>query len=125
MDIILENYGGILHRHKYKSVLKSIIFHYEFNILLEHLMKNSVEYVYEETPVFEIYKIWEKNIREKKECRRIIELLSECKCCMEHKKNKPTIIDFDNNKKIDYNPNQSLKYCECSCRHITRACISI
>lgn len=103
VDIILEYYGGIIHREKFTPMLKGLIFH-------------SIYFIYRNTPAFEINNIWGKD-----HCRRMMEVLLECKCCMEHQTNRPTLEDFDNGVVPNYKTHSSIiKNCKCPCRCISR-----
>lgn len=104
VDIILEYHGGIIHRDKFAPMLKGIIFH-------------SIGFIYKNTPWLEINSIWGKD-----HCRRMMEVLLECKCCIDHQKNRPTLEDFDSGIVPHYNTHiSSVKSCKCSCKHISRA----
>lgn len=51
----------------------------------------------------------------------IVIALTECNCCIDHKKNRPVIFEKINDKSInDFIYPFKKKVCKCPCRHISR-----
>ena len=50
----------------------------------------------------------------------VLDTLSKCKCCPRHNYYKPTFFQRWTELQPNTNTNDKLKYCDCTCRHLSR-----
>ena len=105
---IWEYYIGIKYRSEHRL---------KFIPILDDIIFNSIKYIFNNIPEYTFVEIWGKD-----ECRRMLEILSNCSCCEEHQKRRPTIKEFDEGFVPSYSTSllNREKSCKCFCRSISR-----
>jgi hypothetical protein len=110
-EIIEKMVWDMEHKEKFALVMKDIPLKAaktKFNILTQdHILLNDN---YDSFMSFLKFKLPDKET--------IVDILSHCKCCERHQKNKPSHI---NDWKLNFMPKESEENtCKCICRHYSR-----
>mgnify|MGYP000031654874 FL=1 len=108
INYIWEYYIGIKDRSEHR---------FKFIPMLDNIILNSIQIIYFNTPAYTFAESWGKD-----ECRRMLGILSNCSCCEDHQKRRPTIKEFDEGFVPSYSTSllNREKSCKCFCRSISR-----